>query len=49
MKIIFKKGDFFMAKSKLIEANKKIEEKFVDSFRTKDGETVEEAKERLKK
>lgn len=60
-----------MAKSKLIQANKKIEEKvvvayksiengvtgtykkiedkFVDSFLTKDGETVEEAKERLKK
>jgi uncharacterized protein YutE (UPF0331/DUF86 family) len=27
----------------------KIEDKFVDSFLTKDGETVEEAKERLKK
>lgn len=60
-----------MAKSKLIQANKKIEEKvvgayksiengvtgtykkiedkFVDSFLTKDGETVEEAKARLKK
>lgn len=58
-----------MAKSKLIEANKKIEEKvvgaykavengvvgaykkvedkFVDSFLTKDGETVEDAKERM--
>lgn len=60
-----------MARSKLAEANKKIEnavvggykkiedgvvggfekitDKFVDSFLTKDGETVEEAKERLKK
>lgn len=60
-----------MARSKLVEANKKIEnavvggykkiedgvvdgfekitDKFVDSFLTKDGETVEEAKERLKK
>ncbi len=27
----------------------KIEDKFVDTFLTKDGETVEEAKERLKK
>ncbi len=27
----------------------KIEDKFVDSFLTKDGETVEEAKSRLKK
>lgn len=59
-----------MAKSKLVEVNKKIEEKvvgayksiengvtgtykkiedkFVDSFLTKDGETVKEAKSRLK-
>ena len=59
-----------MAKSKLIEANKKIEnavvggykkiengvvsgyrkieDKFVDSFLAKDGETVEEAKKRLR-
>lgn len=59
-----------MAKSKLVEANKKIEkavvgsykkvedtvvggyqkieDKFVDQFLTKDGETVEEAKARLK-
>ncbi len=27
----------------------KIEDKFVDSFLTKDGETVEQAKERIKK
>ncbi len=60
-----------MAKSKLIQANKKvekavvnsykkienavvagytrIEDKFVDSFLTRDGESVSEAKERLKK
>ncbi|MDE5556573.1 MAG: hypothetical protein K2J32_02590 [Ruminococcus sp.] len=59
-----------MAKSKLVEVNKKIEEKvvgtykfiengvtgtykkiedkFVDNFLTKDGETVEEAKARIK-
>lgn len=59
-----------MARSKLIEANKKIEnavvrgykkiengvvsgyrkieDKFVDSFLAKDGETVEEAKKRLR-
>lgn len=59
-----------MAKSKLVKANKKIEnavvggykkienavvsgytkieDKFVDSFLTKDGESVVEAKERLK-
>lgn len=49
-----------MAKSKLIKANEKISEKviniykkiedtFVDRYLTKDGETIEEAKERLKK
>lgn len=59
-----------MAKSKLVEANKKIAEKvvsaygkieetvvgeytkiedaFVDRYLTKDGETIEEAKERIK-
>lgn len=48
-----------MAKSKLIKLNKKIEssvisnykkieDKFVDYFLTKDGETIEEAKIRLK-
>lgn len=59
-----------MAKSKLVEVNKKIEEtvvggykkiengvvdgftkiadRFVDQFLTKDGETVEETKKRLK-
>lgn len=53
------KGDVKMAKSKLVEANKKIEkavvggykkieDKFVDQFLTKDGESVEEAKARLK-
>lgn len=49
-----------MAKSNLVKANKKIEEKvvggytkiedaFVDRYLTKDGESVEEAKQRLKK
>ena len=59
-----------MAKSKLVNANKKIaetvtdsykkiensvvdgykkiEDKFIDTYLTKDGETVEEAKKRLK-
>ena len=48
-----------MAKSKLVKANEKIadavvkgytkiEDKFVAEFLTKDGETVEEAKKRLK-
>lgn len=48
-----------MAKSKLVQANKKIEEAvvggyqkiedgFVDRYLTRDGETVEEAKQRLK-
>lgn len=79
--IIIKENDN-MAKSKLVEANKKIEnavvdgykkiedgvvsgykkiedgvvggferisDKFVDSFLTREGESVEEAKERLKK
>ena len=47
-----------MAKSKLVKANEKIAEgvvggfnkiadKFVDNFLTKEGESVEEAKERL--
>ena len=49
-----------MAKSKLVKANEKIAEKvvgtfakiedaFVDRYLTKDGESVEEAKQRLKK
>lgn len=33
----------------MVGAYKKVEDKFVDSFLTKDGETVEEAKERLNK
>lgn len=48
-----------MAKSKIVDVNekiasgvttgyKKIEDKFVDQFLTKDGETVEDAKKRLK-
>lgn len=48
-----------MAKSKLVQANKKIEEAvvsgyqkiedgFVDRYLTRGGETVEEAKQRLK-
>lgn len=48
-----------MAKSKLIKANEKIAEKvvnvyekiedrFVDNYLTKEGETIEEAKDRLK-
>ena len=48
-----------MAKSKLVKANEKIEkavvsgytkieDKFVDEFLTKDGESVEDAKKRLK-
>lgn len=48
-----------MAKSKLVETNEKIAEKvmgtyqkiedaFVDRYLTKDGETVEEAKKRLR-
>ncbi len=47
-----------MAKSKLVKSNekiaenvvggyKRIEDKFVDEFLTRDGETVEEAKQRL--
>ena len=33
----------------LVSGFSKIEDKFVDAYLTKDGETVEEAKERLKK
>lgn len=33
----------------VVDGYKKIEDKFVDAYLTKDGETVEEAKERLKK
>lgn len=36
-----------MEKSKLIKANEKIADKFVDHFLTKEGESVEEAKVRL--
>jgi len=35
--------------SKIVDVNKKIEDKFVDTFLKKDGETTEEAKERLNK
>lgn len=49
-----------MAKSKLVKANEKIEkavvgsyqkieDKFIDNFLRQDNETIEEAKERLKK
>ncbi len=49
-----------MAKSKLVKANQKIEkavvgsyqkieDKFIDNFLRQDNETIEEAKERLKK
>ena len=33
----------------VVDGYKKIEDKFVDAYLTKDGETVEEAKARLKK
>lgn len=33
----------------MVDGFEKITDKFVDSFLTKDGENVEEAKERLKK
>lgn len=68
---IKEKEDYIMAKSKLVQANKKIEEKvvggykkikdsvvsgyhkiedkFIDQILTHDGETIEEAKERLKR
>ncbi len=34
--------------SKIVDVNKKIEDKFIETFLKKDGETTEEAKERIR-
>lgn len=40
-------GAYNAIESGVVDAYKKVEDKFVDSFLVKDGETAEEAKERL--
>lgn len=42
-------GGYKKIEKGVVEGYTKIEDKFVDAYLTKDGETVEEAKERLKK
>ena len=42
-------GSYKKIEKSVVNGYKKIEDKFVDTYLTKDGETVEEAKERLKK
>ena len=41
-------GAYKKVEDSVVGAYKKVEDKFVDSFLAKDGETAEEAKERLK-
>lgn len=41
-------GGYKKIENSVVGTYQKIEDKFVDQFLTKDGETVEEAKERLK-
>ena len=40
-------GGYKKVEDTVVGGNKKIEDKFVDTFLKKDGETIEEAKERL--
>lgn len=42
-------GTYKKIETGVVKGYTKIEDKFVDEFLTKDGETVEEAKKRLKK
>lgn len=42
-------GGYKKIENTVVGGYKKIEDKFVDSFLKKDGETIEEAKERIKK
>ena len=42
-------GGYKKIEKGVVDGYTKIEDKFVDAYLTKDGETVEEAKERLKK
>lgn len=42
-------GGYKKVEGTVVNGYKKVEDKFVDSFLRKDGETIEEAKERVKK
>lgn len=42
-------GTYKKIETGVVKSYTKVEDKFVDAFLTKDGETVEEAKKRLKK
>ena len=42
-------GGYKKVENTVVEGYKKVEDKFVDKFLRKDGETIEEAKERIKK
>ena len=42
-------GGYKKVEDTVVNGYKKVEDKFVDSFLRKDGETIEEAKERVKK
>ena len=42
-------GGYQKIEDTVVNGYKKIEDKFVDAFFKKDGETIEDAKERLKK
>ena len=42
-------GGYKKIENTVVGGYKKIEDRFVDSFFKKDGETIEEAKERIKK
>ena len=42
-------GGYQKIEDTVVNGYKKIEDKFVDAFLKKDGETIEDAKERLKK
>ncbi|MBQ7034751.1 MAG: hypothetical protein IJN34_03340 [Clostridia bacterium] len=42
-------GGYKKIEKGVVEGYTKIEDKFVDAYLTKEGETIEEAKERLKK
>lgn len=42
-------GTFEKIENTVVNGYSKIEDSFVDNYLTKDGETIEEAKERLKK
>ena len=42
-------GGYKKIEKSVVDGYKKVEDKFVDKFLRKDGETIEEAKDRIKK